>query len=187
MSSSSLIRWGGVGAIVAGVMYVLWGGMIVLGAPEDLVEGMSVVHATVTQLGILVAIAGLHTLQRGRYTWQYGTVGALMAFVGTVFNLIHAVAYPLVGRDVLEDLSIIGIMLTFVGFLLLGYASMEARVLPRWCGILLFLGVPFVPFLGVLFEGIGGPEIILGVVWTLVGYALLSSSNATTQQSRRVS
>lgn len=192
MSSSDLIRWGGIGAIVTGVMYAVRGGMIQLelihveGAVVPAYVVVSVVAAVVAQLGKLVAIAGLYTLLRGRYAWQYGTLGSLTAFVGTLFSLMHPGADPLEGND-FSVFSILALMLSFVGFLLLGYATMEARVLPRWCGVPFFLGVPFAPFLTPAFEGIGGPEIILGVVWALVGYGLFSSGDAPTQQSTLVS
>jgi hypothetical protein len=44
--------------------------------------------------------------------------------------------------------------------------TLRARVLPWWCGVLLIVGFP----LSVAISG----GIVLGIVWGLTGYALLS-------------
>jgi hypothetical protein len=75
-------------------------------------------------------------------------------------------------------------LVTFVGLVLLGVAVLHARVLPSWCGVLLIAGFPLSAILDVL-ANVGGE--LLGVVWTLVGYALLSNGGASTRQPTRVS
>jgi uncharacterized membrane protein YeaQ/YmgE (transglycosylase-associated protein family) len=58
-------------------------------------------------------------------------------------------------------------------------------VLPWWCGVLLIVGFP----LGAILDEIvarGSEGIVFGIVWGLVGHALLSSGSALDQQHGRV-
>ena len=74
----------------------------------------------------------------------------------------------------------------FIGSVLLGAMTLRAHVLPWWCGVLLIVGFP----LGDVLDGIvarGSEAIVLGILWGLVGYALLSSSRVPDQQPSRVS
>ncbi len=58
-----------------------------------------------------------------------------------------------------------------VGYTLLGVATIRARVLTRWCGVLVAAQLPLVIFL-MAFYGAGG--LALGLIWVALGYALLS-------------
>ena len=174
-------------AIVAGVMYVLRG-IISLFDPQKpmftsfsdyLIEVMFIVAL----LGTLGAIAGLHALHRDSYG-RLGAAGSLTAFVGTALLLVATVATALAGREALSAVFLIGFLATLVGLVLLGAAVLHARILPSWCGILLIAGFPLSAILDVL-ANVGGE--LLGVIWTLVGYALLSNGRASARQSTRVS
>lgn len=174
-------------AIVAGVMYVLRG-IISLFDPQKpmftsfsdyLIEVMFIVAL----LGTLGAIAGLHALHRDSYG-RLGAAGSLTTFVGTALLLVATVATALAGREALSAVFLIGFLATLVGLVLLGAAVLHARILPSWCGILLIAGFPLSAILDVL-ANVGGE--LLGVIWTLVGYALLSNGRASARQSTRVS
>ncbi len=72
-----------------------------------------------------------------------------------------------------------GLLLMFAGFVVLGIATLRARVLPRWCGVALILALPLTFGSGVLLrpEGEFGDypgAIVLGVIWLALGYALRS-------------
>lgn len=90
----------------------------------------------------------------------------------------------------------VGALAVLAGLVLLGLATLNARVLPRWTGASLIVG-------GVLFVfaaafSVAGPVVgpvvgmavwssrwalvglLLGVVWASVGYALLSHGRAPT-------
>ena len=184
---SNLIRWGGIAAIVAGMMYVLTG-VVSLFNPQKPVfvsffDYLIEVIFVVALLGTLVTIASLHVLHQDSYYGRLGSAGSLTAFVGTTLLLVATVATTLAGREALGTVSFIGILATLVGLLLLGDSVLRAQVLPSWCGVLLIAGFPLSVILDVL-ASVGGE--LLGVVWTLVGYALLSNEGASTQQSRRV-
>ena len=188
--ASDLVRWGGWAAIAAGVMHVL-GGAVNLFAPQRrtnaavftsfsdyLIEVMFVL-ALLSTLG---AIVGLHVLQRGRYG-RLGVAGSAVAFVGHALLLVAATATALAGREALDAAFPLGVLVALVGLVLLGAATLRAQLLPRWCGVLLIAGFPLAMILDVLANAGGA---LLGVVWTLVGYALLSNVEASARQPRRV-
>jgi hypothetical protein len=101
-------------------------------------------------------------------------------FISTVIWLLTA--YP-VGEgailDILEYVSLFGLL---VGFPLLGVATFRARVLPRWCGVLL-VALPAV-FLLVfsLLEYSGAARALFGPYWLALGYALWSERGAPIRQ-----
>ena len=131
--------------------------------------------------GTLVAVVGLHALQSRRYG-RLGAAGSLIAFVGYALLFVAAAATTLAGREVLDAVFPIGVLAILVGSILLGAMTLRARVLPWWCGVLLIVGFPLTVPLDVAIRGARGNA--LGIVWALVGYALLSSGSAPAQPSR---
>jgi hypothetical protein len=106
----------------------------------------------------------------------YTTIGSLV-----VFELLLLAS--LLGGDVgLDWLVAVGVLGLLVGLVLYGAATLQARVLPRWCGILFIIFMPVGILLGDL-QPIWG-----GLVWVALGYALWSHSSrdAATQQPSRV-
>ena len=163
-------------------------GVITLLAPQEVVfdsfsDYLIEVLFVLALAWTLIVIAGLHALQRGRYG-RLGTAGSLTAFVGYVLLLIMAAATTLAGREVLGSIFLVAFLATLVGLVLLGATTLRARMLPQWCGVLLIVGFPLSVVLDVAANA-GG--ILLGVVWALVGYALLSSGGAPAQQPSRAS
>ena len=180
---SGIVRWGGWAGVVAAVMYVL-AGILILIAPlqrvfgsisEHLIEIILVVALAVT----LIAIAGLHGLQRGRYG-RLGAAGSSMTFIGYALIAVVAAVSIRVGGEALFAVRIVGALAILMGSVLLGAMTLRARVLPWWCGVLLIVGFPLG---GVLDENVarGSEGIVFGIVWGLVGYALLSSGSAPDQ------
>ncbi len=99
-----------------------------------------------------------------------------MATLALVVGLI----VELVGIMDLEGLFFpVGTLAVFTGFVLYGAASLQARVLPRWCGIGFIVG-PFMLLLG----GLGG--IVFGLLWLALGYVLWSQRGAATERRSRV-
>lgn len=198
MSSSNLIRLGGMAAVVGGVLW-LAGGLIALmiGANSQdpasfssLVEGIF----TVAFIGTLAGIAGLHVRQASSYG-LLGTAGSVAAFTGIASMSASTGASALigptsVGNPILDSLFFLGFLIAVVGFVLLGIATLRVRVLPRWCGILLILFLPVVAALGASLGGFGA-GIVQGTVWLALGYLLWSerstSRSTSTQRTSRVS
>ena len=185
--SLGIVRWGGWAGVVAAIMYVL-AGILILIAPlqrvfgsvsEHLIEVILIVAFAVT----LVVIAGLHGLQRGRYG-RLGAAGSSITFIGYALIVVVAAVTILVGGEALFAVRLVGALAILIGSVLLGAMTLRARVLPWWCGVLLIVGFP----LGdILDENVarGGEEIVFGIVWGLVGYALLSSGRTLDQQHGR--
>jgi hypothetical protein len=185
MSDTNLIRGGGIGAVLAAVIYLIF-------SVSSLQEGMQGdgggssfldpvfgnVLSIVALLGQLAAIASLHFLQKERYGWL-GTTGALVSFVGFALQLMVQVIGVVGGLILLEGtvLVYLGILTPFVGLVILGIATIRARMLPRWFGVLLIVSFPVVALLlGVppyveLRDTITG--VALAIFWGLVGYVLL--------------
>ncbi len=184
--SSNPVRWGGISATIASVMYALTT-ILSLFAPQEVVFDSFVDYLleavfVVALAGTLVAIAGLHALQRGRYG-RLGAAGSLTAFVGYALLFVAATATTLAGRETLDAVFPLGVLAVLVGSVLLGAATLRARVLPWWCGVLLIFGFPLSVALDVAVSGAGG--IVLGAVWALVGYALLSRGGVLAAGSAR--
>jgi hypothetical protein len=67
----------------------------------------------------------------------------------------------------------------------LGIATLRARVLPPWCGVLLIIAVLGIPVYFAL--GNYGGAIVYGLVWVALGYALWSRRGEAAEQPSRVS
>ena len=120
----------------------------------------------------------------GRYGWL-GAAGALLTFVGYAIVLVAAHITTLAGGEPSQTVRVVGGLAVLVGSILMGAMTLRAGLLPWWCGVLLIVGFP----LGaILDENVarGAEEIMLGIVWGLVGYALLSSGRALDQNHARV-
>ncbi len=192
MLFSNLARWGalagGVGAIVAGVDYAT---MLIEPLLWDEAVSHSEQRVIVTQLGSLISIAGLYALQRERYS-PLATAAYLLASCGTALILMSATALLLVGPSVGPGflyLVGIGALTATVGLVLVGAEVRQRRVLPRWVGMVMLGGMPAALMLflvsGTVMLALNlarGYElllslalclILLGIMWMLLGYALL--------------
>jgi hypothetical protein len=173
--------------MVGGVLYALSGIMSLLAPQEEAFDSFTdyliEVLFVLALVGTLMAIAGLHILQRERYG-RLGAAGSLTAFVGHALLLVAAAATTLAGREALDMVFLLGSLAALVGLVLLGATTLRARVLPWWCGVLLIVGLPLSVVLDVTARGSGG--ILLGMVWALVGYALWSARDMPAGQPSRV-
>ena len=192
MSSSNLVRWGGIAAVVAGLVWIV----LVLFSPRDASDVLffsgssGKVIFIVALLSQVTGTAGLYVLQRGR-NGQFGAVGALVAFVGFAIELIFVVVVSLgVGEGggmvslVLALLLALGVMVSFVGLALLGIAILRMRTLPRWFGVLLIVGLPGAVILAIVLGALAS-WVAYGIFWLLVGYVLLSSNSTWVQRPTR--
>jgi hypothetical protein len=103
-----------------------------------------------------------------------------LAFLGTALlcaiTVTGIASGDALGEAVLGSIFVSGILGWFVGFSLLGIATLRARVLPRWCGVLLLAYFSLFVF---LLGSYGWGGIALGLLWAALGYALLSQGSAT--------
>jgi hypothetical protein len=192
MFSSTFIRWCAIVAILGGLIYAALGLLSFLGlylyspmAPGDLPLVLQYI-GSLTEWSLLIvlpgamgAIAGLHALQRAHYG-LVGTLASLIALLGLVLLLVGAVIESLLGPAFEPSLLFLvgGLLLSTIGLIALGAITISTKVLPWWCGTLLILGSPLLAlFLPGVLESVLPYEIfhplLVGGVWTLVGYSLL--------------
>jgi hypothetical protein len=93
--------------------------------------------------------------------------------------VVVAAASVVAGAAVLQPVRLAGATAVLVGSILLGAMIVRARVLPWWCGVLIIIGFPLGDFSNAVVRG--GEGIVLGIVWGLVGYALLSARGAVAE------
>ena len=190
------LRVGGLGGVAAGTAYAAagvadllaptarwpgWPGPVILASSYDYLVQFSLVAAL---LGTLVAIAGLYVARRRNYGWAW-TVGSSAAFYGHALLLYDASETAARGATPATGPSLVswGILLALVGLVLLGTATLDARALPRWCGLLLLFGFPT----WALPEDSSwwGGWLLLGSVWASVGFALLPGRGISAGRTSR--
>ncbi|MBA3474687.1 MAG: hypothetical protein H0T57_15950 [Rubrobacter sp.] len=187
MSSSDLIRWGGLAAMLSGVAFIV---LMVIPEPPPgsffYVLGSLVFIAAL--LLLLVGLAGFHALQKGNYG-RIGRAGFYTVIVGASAQLVAQVGLAL-GSTALEFLDFVGLLVVMVGFVLYGAATLQARVLPRWCGVGFIVGLPVWLIISVVLgDEYGGAlgGILFGVLWLALGYTLWSRSSTAVERPARVS
>jgi hypothetical protein len=195
MSSSILIRLGGLVAMVGGGASAILGLLYVLQARgmtlESTEKALQKGHyenpiATILLVGVLAAIAALHGIQRRHYGRQ-GALASVGAFVGVAMTVGGTLFSPI--------LLIVGVVAASVGVVGLGIATLGAQILPRWCGVALIAGSP--PSVGlefVLLGSLGAATVVpgeiawtlVGLPWVLVGYAIFRAAGRRTDRPPRV-
>lgn len=142
--SSNLIRWGGLAALLAGAAWALasligiiaWGTLgegvaIVLTDPEEAFGTPSFYLAkavsAVALIGTLGGLVGLHTRQETSYGWL-GLAGFFLAFVGTALVMVGTATAIGSGRQVITTMSALGLLGMFIGLVLLGVATLRAKI-----------------------------------------------------------
>jgi hypothetical protein len=158
MSTTRLIRWSGLIAILGGVLFPL--AAIIHPNGEDLAAVqmpnwvpahlLGLVSVTLMHLGLI----GLYARQVEQAGWL-GLVGFVLAFIGGAFastiQYVTSTLFPLIARQApalfdqamtpppfAPPLFVLGFVL---GHILFGFATMRAGVLPRWSGLLVIIGV----------------------------------------------
>lgn len=199
MSSSDLIRWGGLAALVGGVLFVV---AELLGLPTINIESFSetatttsfAIQTTTFLLGVVLMLLGLVGLyaRQSEAAGALGLIGFLVAFLGTVliggFMWASVFIAPALATEVPEVVDAgppPGLLPTFiifaVGWLLFGIATLRGRVFPRAAAILLIVGAVVtilpLPFTTLVFD--------VAVVW--LGFALFTGREASAEQPPRVS
>ena len=189
MSPLPLVRWGGLAAMLAGVAFIV---LVLIPDPRDgspfYIFGSVLLFVTVWLL-LLVALAGFHALQKEHYG-RIGRAGFYTVIVGAsamiVIQLLTWVGVTL-GITALVFPDPVGLLIVMVGFVLYGVATLQARVLPRWCGVGLIVGVPALIGLSVVSEEYGEMlgGILFGLLWLALGYVLWSESGVAAEHPAR--
>jgi hypothetical protein len=168
--SSYLIKVGAVGLMLGGLgwiaVYLLSLRLASAPLPDVLPAEFSLWLYMGTILLSVVGLIGLHAVQRG----SYGGVGraGFYTILASSVAIVAGGIGQLFGSMALEWLAYpVGMLGVIVGFSLYGAATAQARVLPRWYGVMLIVFLP----LSVLFGTydnlwVGVVQLILGsVLW----------------------
>ena len=165
--------------------------------PEKVIPGATIigdintVFLVLLILSVMVLIAAVHALQvesygpgaverigLGALTILPSIVGLaliLVGYLGDTGGLRYQVLADL--RSMALNLELLGWVVATVGLLVLAVVTLIVRVLPWWAGVAMIAGNPLIAlFLGPL----------LGVPWTLVGYAVLRTAGRRTERPSRV-
>lgn len=188
--SSNVVRWGGLAGVVAAVMWVLTAILIILASPQRISfssfsDYLLQIVLLAAYAGTLVAILGLHTLHSGSERYgRLGAAGSLLTFIGYAIVFVVIMVSISAGGTSLLPVRPAGATAVLIGSILLGAMVIRARIIPWWCGVLLIIAFP----LGDLWNAVlrGSEGILLGMLWGLVGYALLSRSGAVAEQPSHV-
>ena len=211
-SASTLMRWAGLSAMVAGLCFIVIGMFHPVNVPASVTTATWVnVHIFAFALGFfgLFGMAGLYARQAEKSGWL-GLAGFVLLCVWMTlvsgFSFVEAFILPRLATASPEfvagflgmfsgspseiDLGILptlwnlsGPMYIF-GPLLFGIATFRARVFPRWAGGLLVLGAMLVP-IGALVPPEYRPRIMVpvGLALAWLGYALFSERREKLSES----
>jgi hypothetical protein len=175
MSSSDLVRWGGLAAMLAGVAFIV-DILFVLTVPEANWTNAVYIVAALLLIGGMV---GLHALQKDNYG-RIGRGGFWTVVVASLAQVVGLIVF-LLGSEALNWLVFpVGFLAVPVGLILYGAATLQAKVLPRWCGLGLIIISPITVVLG----DYGG--IVFGLLWVALGYVLWSWRGTAAEQPSRV-
>jgi hypothetical protein len=178
MGSSGLVRWGAIGLMLGGAVWIVLGLSALFGYLEAIPGREDVVLFVVALLLTAVGLLGLHALQGGSYG-LLGRVGLYVALVAMAARLSGALVY-LAGSTALEWISWPGTLGMLVGFVLYGLATLRAGVLPRWYGLALIFSMPVSLPLAVY------GTTLFGLILVVLGYVLWLRKGSTTGQPSRV-
>jgi hypothetical protein len=205
MKRMLLIRLGGLVAMVGGltattlgILYILQARGVTLDSTEKALPKGHYENpvAMILLVGVLVAIAALHLIQREHYG-GWGALTSVAAFAGVAMVVVGGLAGELISTGAVVGIPLLigGVVAASVGIAALGVVTINTGLLPRWSGIALIAGSP--PGVGTLFmfstllvmARIVPGEIgwaLAGIPWMLVGYAIFRAGSARQQRSSRV-
>lgn len=171
----SFIRWGALGAILAGLAGTVSGiiDLATVGSAAPEVLGFVPLNEalySVALIGMLGGLVGLHTRQAPRYG-RVGSAGFVASFLGVSLLLVGLALSFVSGRALEQTLGLpmlgLGFLGMFVGFVLLGTATLRLGMLPQWCALLLIA----CPLLAITLGEYGG-ALALGLTWLALGGTL---------------
>ena len=183
MPASDLLRWGGLAAMGGGVLFIVYS-LLGVATRKGEESGPLDLLAILGYVLLIVGLAGFHTLQQRNYgrIGRAGLYTTIAAFL--LWEVLLLTGLLGVGEALPEWLVAVGVLGLLVGLVLYGAATLQARVLPRWCGILFILFMPVGILLGDLQPNL--QPIWSGLIWLALGYGLWSHSGAAAEQPLRV-
>jgi hypothetical protein len=166
-------QWGAAAAFLAGVAYIV-DALRLLGPGTS----AALTHLVAIVL-TLVAAVSLHVVQKRR-SRSVGWIGVGIVAIALVAQAVGRLS-ELSASGALEWLVFpLGVLVMVAGLVVYGVATWRAAVLPRWVAIGFVVIPPLAIVAAVTFEEIGLDaeygEVLLGLLWIAVAYALWSRS-----------
>ena len=193
MKTTNLIRWSALAALASGLLWIA-AGLLTLAyphtPPDVLATRLDYLGTSVLSpayLGVLGGLVGLRARQVDSYG-SLGEAGFLVAFVGAMLLCVGQASSAIFAGTsalgwLLDDPGyglMVAINLLLAGLVVLGIATLRARVLPSWCGAAL-IGVVVVSIFGAIVST-GAAFVAVGLLWMALGYALYSERSASVDQ-----
>ena len=198
MSSSNLIRWSGLSALVGGALMIAsdvinavlfpgeQGSQVMLSSTWFIVQILGLVALVLITLGLV----GLYVCQ-AQQAGSLGLIAFVIAFAGLLMVFGLSWGEPFLGPLVAEQApgllsaepsgalavgSILSLVLFALGWLLFGLASLRAGMLPRGAAVLLIVGA----LISFVLTSLDLPlwSVVLGAALIWMGYALWSGTGA---------
>lgn len=197
MSASRLARWGGLAAMLGGVLWVFKGGAIMLTGEQP-----PVVFEAALPL-FAAGLVGLHARLGGR-GGRLGKAGLLLAYAALASALVALVGLTLVPAEWVPNEDSVTLLTPFIvlagfgpfaGLVLLGIVTLRVKAMPApFSALPLVMGVGAVPLMlvGGILELVNErlfelPIVLLGFAWVLLGYSVWSEKDQVIQHPARVS
>ena len=177
VSPNLVVRWGAIGLMLSGMMWVVLGLSGVVGYLQAIPGREDVVLFVIALLLLAAGLVGLHTLHKNSYG-LLGRVGFYLTFAAVGARILGGMVF-LAGSSALEWISLPGTLGMLVGFVIYGFATLQARVLPRWYGLALIVSMPVSLPLAVYGTA------LFGLILVVLGYALWSRRDITAASSLR--
>ena len=183
--SSGFIRCGGVAAMLGGAMWIVKGGLVILGGPDpDLFIP--------AQLFFALGLLGLHIQLAGR-GGRLGSIGGFLTYTAvasSIINTPYSVVFAEDGTQAPFPFNItygVSALAIFIGLVFLGIAALRVGALPgRWRTLPLIVGLAgLLPIWVLAFIHLEIPVVVLGVGWILIGYVLWAEKGETLWQPAR--
>jgi hypothetical protein len=195
MSSSNLIRWSGLAALVGGALFVILNIVEAIAFGNQPHTEIATTGAwLIVQLAYIIMVAlvtiglvGLYVRQ-AKEAGSLGLIAFLIAFLGSIlaagsiwseafFGSWLAEAAPELLTAEPSGVLIFGVFLSYLlfalGMLLFGLASLRARVLPSTAAVLLMIGSLLFVLLFLLQLPFAG--VVFGAAMAWLGFAIWSS------------
>ncbi len=188
--SSNLIRWGGVAAMLGGILWIVSAiitaskprGCIGLECDVSAMRDSSDVTPLLLLALLLTAVGLAGVAIRARNTGRFGRLakaGVALYIVGFALFVLGMILTAI--SEVFWVLMLPAGLALLVGLVLTGIAVFRTGVLPRWVAVLLIIGA-----LAMLGFNDQTAEVLMaipfGVAWLAVGYTLWSGMGQLTEQ-----
>ena len=180
MPASGIIRWGAMAFMLGGLVWIAFNiyALIQGGTPALPGPGFAAFYVAAvlfTSAGLL----GFHALQQDSYG-RLGRIALYTVLGSSALLIVNALILLFTIPAVFNVINMIGLLGVLIGFILYGVATLRARVLPIWCGVL------FIAFLPVSIALGNYGNFFTGLALLALGYVLLQRE-ASAQRPSRVS